>query len=99
MHSFVAAVMLCCATLAQAADVTPVEKVITLLEELKEEVEASGKAEASTYDTFACFCKDTSKEKEDAIKEEQDNWDGFSATFDEQTGISATLAHEIKETQ
>merc|ERR1719313_2824487 len=39
------------------------------------------------------------KEKSDNIKEEQDNWDGFSATFDEQTGVSKTLAHEIKETE
>jgi len=39
-----------------AVEVSPVEKVITLLEDLKTETEDAGKKEASTYDTFACFC-------------------------------------------
>jgi len=85
--------------IASAADVSPVEKVITLLEDLKKEVEDEGKAQASTYDTFACFCKDKTKEKSDNIKQEQDDWDGYSATFDEQTAISARLATEMKETE
>merc|ERR1719473_304150 len=87
----------CCGALASANEVSPVEKVITLLEDLKTETEDEGKAEAETYDTFACFCKDTTKEKSDAIKEEQDNIDEFAATLEEQTGISNAKAHETKE--
>jgi len=87
------------ATIASAADVTPQEKVITLLEDLKKEVEEEGKAQAKTYDTFACFCKDKTKDKSDSIKEEQDDWDGYSATFDEQTALSAKLGQEMKDTQ
>merc|ERR1719152_1047963 len=83
--------------LAAAVEVSPVEKVITLLEDLKTETEEEGKKEASTYDTFACFCKDTTKEKSDAIKEEQDNIDEFAATLEEQTGISNAKAQETKE--
>merc|ERR1719456_439731 len=82
---------------ASAVEVSPVEKVITLLEDLKTETEEAGKKEASTYDTFACFCKDTTVEKSDAIKEEQDNIDEFAATLEEQTGISNAKAHETKE--
>jgi len=48
-------------------DVTPVEKVITLIEEMQLKVVTEGKEEASTYDKFACFCKDTAKEKGDSI--------------------------------
>merc|ERR1719473_1612782 len=87
----------CCGALASANEVSPVEKVITLLEDLKTETEDEGKAEATTYDTFACFCKDTTKEKSDAIKTEQDNIDEFAATLEEQTGISNAKAHETKE--
>merc|ERR1719316_728096 len=78
-------------------DVSPVEKVITLLEDLKTEVEDEGKSEAGTYDTFACFCKDETIDKSDAIKEEQDNIDEFAATMEEQTGISNAKANEVKE--
>merc|ERR1719449_158044 len=85
------------AVLAAGEQVSPVEKVITLLEDLKTETEDAGKKEASTYDTFACFCKDTTIEKSDAIKEEQDNIDEFAATLEEQTGISNAKQAETEE--
>merc|ERR1719424_218295 len=83
--------------LASNVEVSPVEKVITLLEDLKTESEDAGKKEASTYDAFACFCKDTTVDKSDAIKSEQDNIDEFAATLEEQTGISNAKQHETEE--
>merc|ERR1719326_850155 len=47
--------------------VTPVEKVITLLEKLKEETAAESQADAKTYDEFACFCKEQADDKFYAI--------------------------------
>merc|ERR1719262_985363 len=89
--------LMCCSAFASSADVSPVEKVITLLEDLKTETEEAGKKEASTYDTFACFCKDTTVEKSDLIKGEQDNIDEFAATLEEQTGISNAKQAETEE--
>lgn len=83
--------------LAVAEKVTPVEKVITLLEDLKEEVEHEGETEAATYDSFSCFCKSMTETKAQAIKDEQDNIEGFAATLQEQTSISNAKAHEVKE--
>merc|ERR1719386_381056 len=97
MRAVALLVFVCCDALVSSSEVSPVEKVIELLEDLKSETEEEGKKEASTYDTFACFCKDTTKEKSDAIKEEQDNIDEFAATLEEQTGISNAKAHETKE--
>jgi len=85
------------ALVAHSAEVTPVEKVITLLEDLKAEVETEGSTEAATYDTFSCFCKSMTETKAQAIKDEQDNIEGFAATLQEQTSISNAKAHEIKE--
>jgi len=91
------ALVLACAFVANANEVTPVEKVITLMEDLKAEVEHEGETEAATYDTFSCFCKSMTEEKASAIKEEQDNIEGFAATLQEQTSISNAKAHEVKE--
>merc|ERR1719247_3674944 len=51
------------ATLGQAAQVTPMEKVITLLKDLSTKVAAEGKKEAAQYDKYACFCKEQADEK------------------------------------
>lgn len=83
--------------IGQAADVTPVEKVIQLMEDLLEEVKHEGETEATTYDTFACFCKSETESKAQAIQNEQDTIEEEAATLQEQTAISNAKAHEIKE--
>eukprot|EP00746_Dinoflagellata_sp_MGD_P125397 gnl/MRDRNA2_/MRDRNA2_60154_c0_seq1.p1 gnl/MRDRNA2_/MRDRNA2_60154_c0~~gnl/MRDRNA2_/MRDRNA2_60154_c0_seq1.p1 ORF type:complete len:739 (+),score=277.72 gnl/MRDRNA2_/MRDRNA2_60154_c0_seq1:91-2217(+) len=47
--------------------VTPVEKVISLLEKLKEETAAEAQSDAKTYDEMACFCKEQADDKFYAI--------------------------------
>jgi len=42
---------------------TPVDKVITLLGKLRDQVQEEGKGEAASYDRFACFCKDHADSK------------------------------------
>lgn len=66
-----------------ASSVSPVEQVVTLLTDLKAEVEQEGKDEAGTYDKFACFCKDTTKTKAEAITGGRDTIEGLSATIEE----------------
>mmetsp|Transcript_20252 Transcript_20252/g.49243 ORF Transcript_20252/g.49243 Transcript_20252/m.49243 type:complete len:746 (-) Transcript_20252:41-2278(-) len=46
---------------------SPVAKVVKTIEDLKTSIQDAGTTEAGTYDTFACFCKDTTKDKSDAI--------------------------------
>ena len=38
-------------------------QVVTLLRDLQTQVTAEGTEEATTYDTFACHCKDTTESK------------------------------------
>jgi len=78
-----------CTTLAvlftTAQAVTPIEKVIKLLEDLKADVESEGKAEAASYEKFACFCKDTTGSKSKSIEEGQDKIDTTTADIGKKT--------------
>merc|ERR1712154_429009 len=40
----------------------PVEKVVELLEDLKNTIKADGKTEQKAYDKYACWCEDTTAE-------------------------------------
>mmetsp|Transcript_30899 Transcript_30899/g.88905 ORF Transcript_30899/g.88905 Transcript_30899/m.88905 type:complete len:704 (-) Transcript_30899:112-2223(-) len=89
---------LCLAWLAVSASaVTPVEKVISLLEDLKTEVETEGKTEATTYDKFACFCKDNTESKSTAITDGQDKIDSLSASIAEDTATKEGKITELSE--
>merc|ERR1719420_118075 len=52
---------------------TPVEKVLTLLEDLKSKVEEEGAAEAETYKKLACFCETNQVSKADEIAKNEEN--------------------------
>jgi len=85
--------------LARASQVTPVEKVITLLEDLKNEVEAEGSAEATSYDEFACFCKETTMEKSKMTTSGQDKIEELSADIGAKTAEKADKAESLKTRQ
>jgi chromosome segregation ATPase len=70
---------------AASVDVTPIEKVINLIEGMKKEVEADGKSEASAYDDFACFCKDTTETKSDSVKSGTDKIGVLSSKIADKT--------------
>merc|ERR1719230_1009775 len=70
----------------QAQDeVSPVQKVVTMMEDLQTQVILEGKAEAKTYDKFACFCKDMSEEKTWDIEDAQDLISDLTATINQKT--------------
>merc|ERR1719487_2002215 len=78
-----AAFLLCLGLAVRAVEVSPVEKVITMLEDLQTQAIAEGKAEAKTYDKFACFCKDMTEEKTWDIEDAQDMISDLTATINE----------------
>jgi len=52
---------------AKYSKMSAVNKAVVLLEELRSKVMAEGEAEAATYNKFACFCTDTTKERLQSI--------------------------------
>merc|ERR1719191_190928 len=85
------------ATVATSAEVTPVEKVIIMMEDMQTAVVTEGKAEAKTYDKFACFCKDMTNEKTDAIKAGQDAVETLTADIEELQAKRQELDEQIAE--
>mmetsp|Transcript_70899 Transcript_70899/g.129732 ORF Transcript_70899/g.129732 Transcript_70899/m.129732 type:complete len:703 (-) Transcript_70899:85-2193(-) len=65
--------------------VTPLEKVITLLESLRGKVNTEGTEETKTYNTFACFCKDTMSAKTSAIGDAEQQKIDLKAALDADT--------------
>merc|ERR1719298_223099 len=82
---------------AQASDVSPVEKVVTMLEDLQTQVVVEGKAEAKTYDKFACFCKDMTAEKTDAINAGTDKSADLSALIEQLTNDRSEADDDIND--
>merc|ERR1719421_2474217 len=87
---------------SELAGVTPMEKVITLLEELKAQVEEEGAAEAATYKELACFCEDNQVTKADEIATNEQNIDRMEselvelkATLDELDASIKSLTEKI----
>merc|ERR1719424_1067796 len=58
-----ACIIFCLAVATQGSQVTPMEKVITLLKDLSAKVAKEGAKEAAQYDKFACVCKEQADEK------------------------------------
>ena len=79
----------------QQAKVNPVEKVTALLEKLQAEIESDGKAEAESYDKFACFCKEQADNKQYAIEKFNAQIDQLTATIADKKAKKATLDSEI----
>jgi chromosome segregation ATPase len=99
MVAFRLATLLLLAGVVASEPVTPIQKVITLLEDLKAEVAGDGEAEAATYDEFACFCKDTTEKKSGAITQGQDDIEQLSADIQAKTAEKAEKLTEVEHRQ
>jgi len=83
------------AGLASAVEVSPVEKVITLIEDLIDDCEAESSAAAKEYDEFACWCKDTTLEKSDSVVDGEDSINQLSADLKEKTAEKEDKEEEV----
>jgi len=94
------------AVAAKDAKMAAVDKVVSMMEDLKAKVLAEGEAEAQTYNKFSCFCKDTTAEKTAAIKKAEDEVAALSTTIetlaserDELDTLISTLEADIAEAE
>lgn len=81
---------------AVEAKMAAVNKVITMISDLQKQVLAEGEKEAASYEKFACFCKDTSAEKAQAITKGTDQQTSLTATIGTLQDKRADLDEEIE---
>merc|ERR1719271_76352 len=82
---------------ADLAGVTPMEKVITLLEDLKAQVQDEGAADAAAYKDLACFCEKNQVEKDEEIKKNEENINRLESELVELTATMEELSATYKD--
>mmetsp|Transcript_40677 Transcript_40677/g.97552 ORF Transcript_40677/g.97552 Transcript_40677/m.97552 type:complete len:689 (+) Transcript_40677:95-2161(+) len=79
---------------------SPVDRVVTLLRELKSKIEADGTSEQEAYDKFQCWCEKTIGETSKAITDGKASVETLSETITTKKGelgsLSADLDHVKK---
>jgi len=91
------ALMLALLCLATASSVSPVQKVIQLLDELKGKVEADLAAEEKAMEEYTAWCDEESNSKEDAITSSKRTIDDLSATIEDSKGTIVTLTSTVED--
>jgi len=77
--------------ISQKGGVNPIEKVIEMIGDLQQKVIGEGEAEQKTYDEFAEWCEEESKNMQFDIKTAQGEAEGLKATIEE---ASSTISEE-----
>jgi hypothetical protein len=73
----------------------PVEKVVGMLNDMKQQLEEETKNDAELYDKLVCWCETNDKEKTKAIAEEKQQISDLSALIEELTAKDSQLTEEI----
>jgi len=74
-----------------------VKKVIKMLENLQEWCVEEGEKEAKSYNTFACYCKDATSTKAEAIQTGEDEKDRLTAAIEDGADKRDALDEDISD--
>merc|ERR1719217_1578244 len=80
----------------EAAKNRPVSKVITLLKDMKKQLEAEGEEDEKVYEEMTCWCETNDKEKTKAIADGEAKIKDLTTAIEELSASSTRLKAEIK---
>merc|ERR550537_721478 len=80
-----------------AEEVNPIEKVIQMMSDLEAKIIGEGKECQKTYDEFAEWCEDRSKDLQFEIKTGKANKADLEATIQKETANSDALSAKIED--
>jgi len=83
------------ATSAIAAPMSPIRKVITLIEEMKKQVEKDAEEDTAAYDKYMCWCETNRKEKMAAIENAEKSIEMLTVFVEEAVAKESELKTEI----
>jgi len=75
----------------------PVSKVVTLLKDMKEQLEKEAEEDQEVYDKMACWCTTNDKDKTQAIIDAEARITDLTAHIEDLTAQSSRLNQEIKQ--
>jgi len=78
-----------------ADNVSPVQRVVSLLEKMKLQLESEGSKESEMYDKMVCWCETNEKEKTKAVADAETKTNDLTAEINSRAARGAELATEI----
>merc|ERR1719215_1367270 len=82
-------------TSAVITESSPIDKVVTLITEMKAQTEKEATEDMEAYDKYKCWCETTEKEKTAAIAAAKTHIDDLNAFVEEAAGKNGQLKTEI----
>merc|ERR1719352_1748597 len=74
---------------------SPIDKVVTLVTEMKAQAEKEAKEDMEAYDKYKCWCTNTEAEKTTAIADAKKHLDELIAFVQEAAGTTGQLKTEV----
>lgn len=85
------------AALSAEQGANPIRRIVTLLQDMKKEIEADGAKEEELYKNFKCYCKTNDGKLEKAAEEAKATIERETAAADDKTGRKEQLIIELKD--
>merc|ERR1719262_1816128 len=82
---------------AEAGSVSPIGKVLELLDGLKAKITAEGEVEAEQFDQYTKWCAEETDQKEDSIKFNSDRVASLQAQIEQLNGEISKLGTQIQD--
>lgn len=78
------------------SDGNPISKVVTMIEEMKTQVETEAKEDEAAYEKYHCWCVKNDKEKTEAIESAGNRLDELAASIEENAALEGGLKTEVE---
>mmetsp|Transcript_3676 Transcript_3676/g.8634 ORF Transcript_3676/g.8634 Transcript_3676/m.8634 type:complete len:722 (-) Transcript_3676:78-2243(-) len=92
-----AAVALPCSASSELEAIQPLKKVVTLLQEMKAQVQKEAAEDLAAYEKYSCWCQNGEKENAAATKNAEEQIDGLTSSINEGVAKEGELKTQIGE--